>query len=669
MSELNLTDYIPDDLKEFYKNIQNLFPVCLKCQKPVFIQNIMDNKVVKVKIDCEYCQNSQSLTIEDYINQLNALVPDKINCAKHAEKKCYGFCKECNNWLCDDCFKKHISDNHTLYLSQFKIRPFCAQHPEEKACFFQRDNGSYSCMKCDFKSKLDKLENNFFNNARDDRIMGHCFRCLYYEFIGNSTNRLILNFTKHAKEFMKDDNEENKKLFGEKIEILTQAKTFLDDSIKKVRESNILIANGFLKNLPNYHTFKNIKNNMGENHTMFWPVDDLKLEYEDYQDNMTKEKLIEFIDQITDICYKHLTTSMHQKLSEENDLDFVDESDILMKEIKCVKFNYERRLLGVKLLSENERFLIYSQVQFIIYDAKTFEQIQETLFTGNLSYIDVLDKNRFIAAIDDHYELYEWQETQYKLGKTVTLEKVEKKPVEKEKKEEKKKKSENDDSDSDSGSNSDKNSDDDINNSIDSIALLKDKTKIAVGQGSLITIREFETGKLIKTLKKHEGGVGILFTLNKPPSLNYLISCCSCNNFCFWDLDTLEFLSCIDAEVLSPNSYLLLNDEFMLTGGFMIPYLIDLKKRTVTQAFSGNFSLLHGFVKLDDLTVIFATKDDGSKTNNFYLYYTFTKEYELQLKNIHNDICEGCISINSKQFISVSRDSTFKVWEINEENL
>ena len=31
MSELNLSEYIPEDLSEFYDKIQNLFPVCLKC--------------------------------------------------------------------------------------------------------------------------------------------------------------------------------------------------------------------------------------------------------------------------------------------------------------------------------------------------------------------------------------------------------------------------------------------------------------------------------------------------------------------------------------------------------------------------------------------------------------------------------------------------------------
>ena len=257
MSEIDLIDYLPEELHEYYNKIQNLFPVCLKCQKPVFIKNIIDNKVVKIKIDCEYCQNNQVLTTEEYINQLFSLLPENFNCANHPEKICYGFCQECNKWLCVKCFKDHVADSHTLYLSQFKIRPTCLTHPEEKACFFEKDNGTYLCMKCDFKSKLDKLENNFFNNCQDDGIIGHCFRCLHYEFIGGSAHKIIGNLVCFAADKRDESDEETKKLIQEKIDKLRDAKLFLTESIKKVRESNILIANGFLKSLPIYHVFKN----------------------------------------------------------------------------------------------------------------------------------------------------------------------------------------------------------------------------------------------------------------------------------------------------------------------------------------------------------------------------------------------------------------------------
>ena len=89
------------------------------------------------------------------------------------------------------------------------------------------------------------------------------------------------------------------------------------------------------------------------------------------------------------------------------------------------------------------------------------------------------------------------------LKRLIQKKQSQKKSLKSPKKKEKKKKSdsdseENDDSDSD---NSEENDDKKINSDINSIALLKDQTKIAVGQRTLITIREFETGKLIKKLE------------------------------------------------------------------------------------------------------------------------------------------------------------------------
>ena len=414
-----------------------------------------------------------------------------------------------------------------------------------------------------------------------------------------------------------------------------------------------------MKGLPIYHVFKNIKHNFGENHTAFWAYEDVKSKLEDNEDNMTKELLIELIDEICNICYTHLTTSEHQKLSEENDFNFKDESEIRIKEIKCVKIDLDDTIRGVFLLEENERFLIRDSQEFKIYNAKTFNPIQNKKYDNYISCINVVDKKRFIVGLSDYYELFELQEDGiYKCTKKVTLEKVEPEKKEENDEKEEKKKLNSDDSDSDK---SDSNSENDINSKISSIALLKDETKIAVGQSTLITIREFETGKLIKTLKKHEGSVDNLFYLK-----NYLVSCCSCNNFCFWDLNTFELKTCLDAEINSPNSYLLVDENTMITGGSMIAYKIDLEKLTVKEAFSGDFMLLGAFVKLNENEIIFATRDEETKTNNFYLYDLDTMEYELQLKNVHNDLCQGCISINNKTFVSVSRDSTFKVWEIKE---
>ena len=66
----------------------------------------------------------------------------------------------------------------------------------------------------------------------------------------------------------------------------------------------------------------------------------------------------------------------------------------------------------------------------------------------------------------------------------------------------------------------------------------------------------------------------------------------------------------------------------------------------------------------NDNEVLFATRDEETNTNNFYILNLDTMEYEMHMKNIHNDLCQGCINLSEDKIISVSRDSTFKVWVI-----
>ena len=390
----------------------------------------------------------------------------------------------------------------------------------------------------------------------------------------------------------------------------------------------------------------------------------MKAKYEENENNMTKEVIIELIDKICEICDTSLTTSEHKKLSEENDFNFKKETDMRIKEIKNVKLDFKDIVSGIFLLKENERFLIYDSYEFKIFDAHNFTIIQGKLYQSRISYINIVDEKKFIVAIRDYYELYEFQEDgKYKLIKTINLEKIEpeKKPEDLNKEKEKKK-SESDSDDDDSENNDDKK----INSNINSIALLKDQTKIAVGQRTLITIREFETGKLIKKLEnQHEGSVDYLFILTEGLGLNYLVSCCSCNNFCFWDIDSFNFILKLDAEINSPTSYLLVDQDTLITGGSMIGYKIDLEEMEVAKDFSGDFMLLDSFAKLSDNEVLFATRDEETNTNNFYILNLDTMEYEMHMKNIHNDLCQGCINLSEDKIISVSRDSTFKVWVIN----
>ena len=671
MSELDLLKFIePKELIEFYEKIQNLFPICIKCQKPILFQNIKEDKKVKIKIECPFCNYSEKLTLNDYITKLESLIPEKKYCNIHTDKLSYGFCQDCNIWQCKKCFIDHISTNHVVYQSQFKIRPTCKEHPNEKASFYNTESNTYLCNKCNFKSQLQKLTNAYFYNLQDDHILSHCYRCLYYDFIITEAKKDLNKLNDLIMKIIDKDSE----LAKEKSEKINKAYDLINNNINEVRFNNLFLANSYLKSMPNYHIFKNIKNNMGENHKTFWAFNDMIYEIEDKEKNMTKEILLELIDKFINICENNLTTGIHNKLSEENMFNFIDESKLKVKEIKCCKIDYDDVVNGF-LLEKNKSFLIQGNNYFIIYDSNNFEIIQETFFINDrITYIYIIDSKRFLVSFYKYYNYYELKDNKYECTKDISLQEVnldefkKEMGIETKKKEEKKKSDDNsdkEDSDEDDDSDSYKEGEinpKDINSNISAIALLKDETKIACGQGSLISIREFETGKLIKTLVKHEGGINVLFTYN-----DYLISCCSCNNLCFWDLNTYELKKVLDAEISSPTSYIILEDSsIMITGGSTIGYQINLDELENDQSFSGDFMILNGLVQINEDEILIATKEYSTSSNNFYLLNMFNMEPKLHLKNIHNDICEGCIKLDDKRFVTISRDCTFKVWNILE---
>ena len=418
--------------------------------------------------------------------------------------------------------------------------------------------------------------------------------------------------------------------------------------------------------MPNYHVFKNIKNNMGENHDTFWGFNEMIYEIEDKEKDMTKETLLALIDKFIGICENNITTGIHRKLSEENMLDFPDESELRVKEVQSYKIG-ENDVCKGYLLEKGKSFIIHGNDYFIIYDSNTFGKILEKKFLKNrISYISIIDNKRFLISFEKHYEYYELKENKYECTKSVEIQKVNLDEFKKEMGiEVKPKKKKEDDDDNDESS--DEYDPDapfqpkDINGGIDAITLLKDETKVAVGQGSLISIREFETGKLVKTLVKHEGGIEVLFTFG-----DYLVSSCSCNNLCFWNLDSLELEKCLDAGFKSPTAYIIMDEETMITGGDTGGNKIDLDLLDVVGDYSGDFMIIEGLVQLNEEEVIIATQDYSTSTNNFYLLDINSMDISLHMKNVHNDICESCIKIDDNRFVSLCRDCTFKVWNIKE---
>ena len=423
MSELNLLDFIIEgskELEDFYYKIQNLFPVCLKCQKPVFLNNLKENKIVKVKIECPFCKNLETLTLKEYIEKLESLIPEKKYCKEHKDKLSYGFCQECDNWLCKECFIEHIPENHDLYQSQFKIRPTCPEHPKEKASFYDPQQNKYFCNKCNFKPILDQLTNAYFYNLQDNKILSHCYRCLHYDFIITEARKDLNKLDILINKILNDKDSE---LGKEKSEKINHAYDLINKNIDEVRFNNLFIANSYLKSMPNYHVFKNIKNNMGENHKTFWGFNDMIYEIEDKEKDMTKETLLALIDKFISLCENNITTGIHNKLSEENMLNFPDESDLRVKETQSYKID-ENEVRKGYLLEKGKSFIIHGTDYFIIYDSNTFGKILEKKFLKNrISYISIIDNKRFLVSFEKHYEYYELKEAKYECTKSVEIQK------------------------------------------------------------------------------------------------------------------------------------------------------------------------------------------------------------------------------------------------------
>ena len=203
-----------------------------------------------MKIDCPFCQNSEKLALNEYIDKLESLIPEKKSCNAHADKLSYGFCQDCNIWQCKKCFVDHLPTNHKMYQSQFKIRPTCIEHPSEKASFYNTDTNIYLCNKCNFKPQLDKLTNAYFYNLQDDKILSHCYRCLYYDFIITEAKKDLNKLDDLIETTLKDNEAE---LAKEKSEKINKAFDLINNNIDEVRFNNLFIANSYLKSMPNYY--------------------------------------------------------------------------------------------------------------------------------------------------------------------------------------------------------------------------------------------------------------------------------------------------------------------------------------------------------------------------------------------------------------------------------
>lgn len=305
-----------------------------------------------------------------------------------------------------------------------------------------------------------------------------------------------------------------------------------------------------------------------------------------------------------------------------------EEPALYVKEIKSYKINQTDPALNGYLLEKDKSFLIHGFNYFLIYDSKTFELLQEKNFDKRITYISIIDNKRFLISFEHNYEYYKLKNDKYECTNNVNLEK-ELKKVE-----------------------------------LSAITLLKEQTKVACGEGKLISIRELESGKLIKTLTKHEGSLQVLF-IHK----DYLVSCCSYLNLCFWNLENFEFLNKLEVDIMSPTSYLIMKntlDDIMITGGYSFLNKVDLDVLTKEGEASEGLSLIQGLVQLNHIYVLVASQNELTQKHNFYLLDVDEMSLQLMVENAHEDFCDACIKIGDKQFVSICRDLTFKVWEIKD---
>ena len=135
---------------------QNIYLLCPNCFKKVpIINTFIEGENVKIKISCSCLEKDNFLIMNliEYLSTVNNITHN--NCCLYHEKQIgKKFCINCENWLCEDCFKNHsikicekeyyninndndignilFCNNHNkkkIYLCKKCLIPFC------KTCF------------------------------------------------------------------------------------------------------------------------------------------------------------------------------------------------------------------------------------------------------------------------------------------------------------------------------------------------------------------------------------------------------------------------------------------------------------------------------------------------------------------------------------------------------
>ena len=131
-----------NNYKKNDKFSQDCYLLCIKCWNKIpYLSTFIDGDCIKIKILCSCLENNNHYIIDlsEYINLIkNRKIINK--CINHSEIKGNKFCMDCENWMCQNCFNKHINDNCNLEVNK--------NNKEDELCHLHSNKKIYFCRQC-----------------------------------------------------------------------------------------------------------------------------------------------------------------------------------------------------------------------------------------------------------------------------------------------------------------------------------------------------------------------------------------------------------------------------------------------------------------------------------------------------------------------------------------
>ena len=85
-----------------------------ECGRIPLVKLFMNGKIDENKIDCPFCRNSKSISLQEIIDKIEAnRIFKEESC--HDNQPSILYCSNCNEWLCCDCSENHKKSTHRIY--------------------------------------------------------------------------------------------------------------------------------------------------------------------------------------------------------------------------------------------------------------------------------------------------------------------------------------------------------------------------------------------------------------------------------------------------------------------------------------------------------------------------------------------------------------------------